>query len=90
MRVSWNAPDFDGGTDITGYRLEYKNVASREWILVNTSDSSNATQVVQGLEENTEYSFRVYAETGVGISDASVPSDLHRTLGTSFDIITCV
>ena len=84
VKVSWSQPVDDGGTPITGYLIECKIVTSTEWILVNASKSTDTTKVVNGLEENSEYIFRVYAENEVGLSDASLPSDVHRTLGRSF------
>ena len=84
VKVSWIQPDDDGGTGITGYLVEYKCLTSQEWTLVNSSKSTDTTKVVKGLKENSEYVFRVYAENEVGLSDTSVASDLHRTLGRSF------
>ena len=84
MKVSWTQPVDDGGTPITGYLIEYKIVTSTEWVLVNATKSTDTTIVVKGLEENSEYIFRVYAENEVGLSDASLPSDVQRTLGRSF------
>ena len=82
MKVSWNPPDDDGGTSILGYLLEYKEKANAEWIRINLNKVTDTTTVVEGLKENTEYEFRVFAENAFGMSDASTPSQVYRTLGT--------
>ena len=106
MKISWTKPDFDGGTPIIGYLLEYKEKASAGWIKINFQKSTDTTTVIQGLYENTEYEFRVYAENKVGFSDVSRADNVYRTLGTllnmnkilvqyichkiSFDAILCI
>ena len=85
MKVSWTPPDFDGGSPITGYLVEYKDVSdSTEWTKVNVTISGDCTVVVQGLGENTKYQFRVYAENEIGLSAASKVSNVNITLGTKF------
>ena len=85
MKVSWTPPDFDGGSPITGYLVEYKDVSdSTEWTKVNVTISGDCTVVVQGLGENTKYQFRVYAENEIGLSAASKASNVNITLGTKF------
>ena len=91
MRVSWTPPNFDGGSPITGYLVEYKDVSdSTKWAKVNVTISSGCTVVVQGLGENTKYQFRVYAENEVGLSAASKASNVNITLGTKFVYIFVV
>ena len=88
MKVSWTPPDFDGGTPIVGYLLEYKEKTCTNWIQVNVNQSSDTTVIVNKLNENSEYQFRVYAENEVGLSDVSTPSVLYKTLGTSLYVFT--
>ena len=40
MRVSWNPPDFNGGSPITGYLVEYKQVPSFQWVKATLTDNS--------------------------------------------------
>ena len=85
MRVSWTPPDYDGGTPIIGYLIEYKNVSQTpKWTKVNVAASGDCTAVLQSLEENTKYQFRVYAENEVGWSAASHTTDVNITLGMEY------
>ena len=84
MKVSWAPPDVDGGTSIIEYQLEYKKKTSAVWITVSCNKFTDTTTVAKGLEENTEYEFRVYAENAVGVSDVSTASEAYRTLGTFY------
>ena len=63
MRVSWNKPEFDGGSPITGYLVEYKQVSSPEWVKCNFKEKFNKKSIlVKDLHEKTEYQFRVSAK----------------------------
>ena len=80
MRVSWNPPDFTGGTPITGYLLEYKYKGSSEWVKIYLKKPTD-TQVVKRLATKTKYHFRVTAKNQVGMSNPSTFSDVYETLG---------
>jgi predicted phage tail protein len=62
--VTWIAPDEDGGSDITRYKLEYRPTGSTAWIDFPTTALSSET--VTGLSNGTEYIFRVAAVNAVG------------------------
>ena len=81
MRVSWTPPDFDGGTPITGYLVEYKTMSCTEWTSVKMEKSTNTSVVAPDLCEKTHYQFRVSAENQMGFGSWSSPSDLYKTLG---------
>ena len=80
MTVSWNPPDFTGGTPITGYLLEYKDKRSSEWVKVHI-DKPTDTQVVKGLVTKTKYQFRITAKNQVGMSIPSTFSEVYETPG---------
>jgi hypothetical protein len=67
--VSWTAPVYDGGSPIT----EYTVTASPGGNVVTTQGDTFCT--VDGLINDTEYTFTVTATNDVGESDASVPSN---------------
>lgn len=69
MTLSWKASDDDGGSPITGYIVEKKASASRFWSKVEKVSPNTLTLCVTGLEEKTEYLFRVIAENKAGESE---------------------
>ena len=82
MRVSWTPPNYDGGTPIIGYLVEYMDESDTAKLTkVDAVSSEDCTFVVQGLEENTQYQLRVFAENEVGWSTASNATDVIKTLG---------
>ena len=81
MQVSWTPPDFDGGTPIIGYLVEYKQSTSSQWIRVNSNKSTDTTILVNELHEQTQYQFRVSAENQIGLGSCSTPSNLYTTCG---------
>ena len=80
MGVSWNPPDFTGGTSITGYLLEYKAMPNSKWVELHLEKPTN-TQVVKGLVTKTKYQFRIAAKNQVGMSISSTLSEVYETLG---------
>ena len=80
VRVSWTPPDFDGGTPLIGYLIEYLNLSNSEWSKVNLKECTNP-KFVRGLENRTKYRFRVSAQNQVGSSTPSILSDVYETLG---------
>ena len=81
MRVLWAPPDFDGGTPIVSYLVEFKASSSSKWNQVKRGNYANASIVVADLCEKTQYQFRVSAENQIGLGSYSTPSDLYNTLG---------
>lgn len=64
--LAWLLPDHDGGSRITGYRLEMKQKGSDYW--VEAGQTKQLTFTVEGLVENNEYEFRVKAKNDAGYS----------------------
>ena len=74
--LAWNRPREDGGSRVTGYFVERKEVSSERWIRVNKVLISNLSYAVQGLVEHAEYQFRVIAVNDVGEGPPSDPTDI--------------
>ena len=73
LAVSWTAPDTDGGSPITGYRVQWKE-AQDSWAAAGDVSEETVTgtgHTISGLADGTEYSIRVLAINDVG---ESVPS----------------
>lgn len=69
VTLSWMSPDPPNGI-ITNYRVQYRrsDSSSPDYNSINTN---SLTYTVTGLTTNTEYDFRVRADTVVGRSDPS-------------------
>ena len=95
--VNWKPPRDDGGAKITSYVLEIKGGSNYSWTVVNKK-VSELTFTVTGLQEETDYEFRVAAENKAGVGQPSPPSkpskygkiiDIKLIIVKSFLIIIC-
>ena len=77
LAASWSKPGLNGGPDIDGYDLEYRETGG-SWTNF-PHGGTTLTATVTGLTANTEYRVRVQAKNGEGDSDWSDPSDAART-----------
>ena len=74
LDVYWEAPASDGGSDITGYKVRWKESAD-SWDTpadVSEETASGIIYTITGLTDGVEYSVRVLATNGVGDSPPSV------------------
>lgn len=72
--VAWTLPKSDGGSPITGYYLERREVTGK-WVRVNKTPLVDLKFRVTGLYEGNTYEFRVFAENLAGLSGPSPSSD---------------
>lgn len=75
--VQWQPP-FDGNSPITGYCLECKKVGEKSWTIV-CSGMKECITVVDDLEPESSYRFRVNAVNTVGQSPFSKPTGFVET-----------
>ena len=75
MSVFWTSPTSDGGSPITGYIVEQKDVDSTRWNRITAKPITDTTYEAAGLKPNKEYQYRVMAENKAGTGPASEPSD---------------
>ena len=73
LTVGWTAPTENGGSDITGYKVQWKSGAqsfgsSRQH---TTADGAATSYTIPSLTNGTEYTVRVLAVNAVGDSAAS-------------------
>ena len=72
IELSWRAPTRDGGTPVTGYRIEVSEDGGTRWDdLVANSHNTRTTYVHTGLEPATRRHYRVSAINRIGLSPAS-------------------
>ncbi|CAH8634151.1 unnamed protein product [Dicrocoelium dendriticum] len=67
-RLSWKPPRSDGGSKVTHYVVEKKEVGRDRWVPVS-SGCREPTCEIQGLQENGQYLFRVAPVNDCGQGD---------------------
>jgi len=72
--VAWQAPSDDGGSPVSEYRLEMRDVDKRSWNDVAKCKEETVT-VKGGIELGKEYVFRVTAYNAGGESETSETSE---------------
>lgn len=65
--VQWEKPESDGGSEITAYVVEKREVTKASWITVETVAKNKLETVASKLFEGNQYLFRVAAENKVGL-----------------------
>ena len=72
ISLFWQAPAYNGGTRITGYRIEVSADGGRSWEdLVANTRSTTTVYVHTGLEPASTRHYRVSAINRIGVGDAS-------------------
>ena len=73
LDVSWSVPASNGGSAVTGYKVQWKETAG-SWDTpsdVSETTATGTSHTVSGLTDGAEYTFRVVAVNSVGDSPAS-------------------
>ena len=73
LDVSWSVPDSNGGSAVTGYRVQWKEAADSWDTPADVSETTvtGTNHTVTGLTDGVEYTFRVFAVNSAGDSTAS-------------------
>ena len=72
INLSWSAPISDGGSRITGYKIEVSSNGGRTWsVRVSDTRSSSTTYAHRGLESGTTWHYRVSAINSEGPGEPS-------------------
>ncbi len=75
--IHWQAPKTDGGAPVSNYRIEKRESGAYRWDMVNPTDRvTDTSYTVTGLQDETDYEFRVSAENKAGLS---MPSTVSRS-----------
>lgn len=96
--VSWNAPENNGGSAITGYSVQYRKFGATSWTDV-TRAGAGVGQEIAKLEDDTAYQVQVAAMNSAGAgpyakdtgrTDAApaVVTSLDNTLPKSFEAVS--
>ena len=86
LNVSWVKPGLNGGPDITGYKVRYRQ-GSGDWQNF-THVGAATTATITGLSANTEYQVQVRALNDETPSDWSDPSDAVRTNAVALPVVS--
>ncbi len=87
LEVAWTAPDDDGGSAITGYKVQHRVNTASEWLTSDTAnidtitDGTATSSTITGLTNGNSYDVRVRAVNAVGDGGWSVSATL--TLSTA-------
>ena len=73
LDLSWDEPDSDGGSDITGYKAQYREMGGtwNDPAAVSEETATGTVHTVSGLTGGVEYTLRVMAINGVGVGPPS-------------------
>merc|ERR1712131_124063 len=72
----WSRPEYDGGSDITGYWIEKKDYRSTHWFKCHRRICRDMRFQVKNLIPGKQYEFRITAENAAGFSEPSNLSEI--------------
>lgn len=68
VTLQWGPPTSTGGTELTGYIIERRELSSKKWSKVVTLEPTVFQYCIENLKDKAELFFRVYAENAIGLS----------------------
>merc|ERR1719220_1587212 len=73
VKITWNAPDDNGGLPLLKYTIEMCPTSSDRWTKAGSTRNTEYTLI--NLSGQTSYKFRVSVENEIGMSEPSSESD---------------
>ena len=77
VELTWLPPESDGGAPIKGYDIEYRPTNRSTWVKAGNADGTATEFTVTGLQDGTDYMFRV---TAINAEGASKPLESEHSL----------
>jgi hypothetical protein len=74
--LHWFPPASDGGSPLTEYLVERREVSKKAWQKVGTTDGKTTHIEALGLKQGTSYNFRMTAQNQLGYGPAFTPEDV--------------
>ena len=71
VSLSWTPPTNDGGSAITGYKIEYSNGTSQYIVLAANTGNTQTAYLHTGLITGKIYTYRVTAINSIGVGNPS-------------------
>ncbi len=94
ISLAWNTPSSNGGSAITGYKIERSANSGTTWsVIVSNTGTTSTTYIDSGLSGATTYSYRVSAVNGFGaspqsnIASATTPSSTPGVPSAPLDLL---
>lgn len=69
--LKWDRPASDGGSRITGYIIERRDIGGSVWVKCNDYNVMDTDYTVMNLTEGADYEFRIFAVNAAGRSEQS-------------------
>src|SRR5437660_1257935 len=89
INLSWTAPTNNGGSAITGYKIERSTDGGTTWSIIVSSTGSTATIYSDtGLASSTTYTYRVSAINVIGTSSPSSTASTTTVYDGSIGMVT--
>ena len=69
ITFTWQEPENDGGSPITGYYVERRATAGKRWVKITKTAITELTYSDSDVMEDNEYEYRIIAENKIGQSE---------------------
>lgn len=86
----WDQPESDGGSPITGYIIEKRDMSRSTWVKAGTVEADCTQFKATSLFEGVDYQFRVYAVNKVGPSKEPAVLDRAQNAKMPFGTLLCL
>jgi len=77
ITLAWDSPASDGGSALTAYVIEKKDMKRAEYVFLANVDATTLQYKATRLFEGSDYMFRVFAENQAGLSQ---PCELDKPI----------